>query len=75
VRGHFLDRWYRFTAFGVTSWQDLKPITVEAKVSSMERDGETTTARVIHMSYNGHAARQLISAGNRGARSAKPGKL
>src|SRR5215813_11692742 len=53
VRGHFLDRWYRFAPFGVTSRLDLEPITVEANVSSIERDGRTVVARVLGVNYTG----------------------
>jgi hypothetical protein len=53
LRGHFLDRWYRFAPFGVTSRLDLEPITVEANVSSFERDGRTVVARVLGVNYTG----------------------
>lgn len=30
ARCHFLDRWYRFAPFGVTSRKELEPIVIEA---------------------------------------------
>ena len=53
VRRHFLDRWYRFAPFGVTSRRDLEPITVETTMSSIENDGQTTMARMLRVSYAG----------------------
>jgi len=58
VRGHFLDRWYRFAPWGVTSRRDLEPIAVEAEVLRREVDGSMTVARSVHVRYTGTPLRE-----------------
>ena len=53
VRGHFLDRWYRFAPWGVKSRRDLEPLAVEAELLRREVDGQMTVARSVKVSYAG----------------------
>ncbi len=47
VRCHFLDRWYRFTPFGVTTRRDLESLRVEVKWVQRERLPEWAASEIM----------------------------